>query len=95
MKRFRNVPTIITLLAGFIASVIMILHKYSLMDFLWILILTMVCFFVAALVVCILINKLFDYTDKKQEEIMAAKKAEEEAARAEEEAVSKEEEKKK
>ena len=78
MKRFRNVPTIITLLAGFICSVIMIINRYSLMNFMWILILTMVCFFVASLIVCILINVLFDYTEKKQARIEAEEKEKEE-----------------
>ena len=42
MKRFRNVSAIVTLLAGFITAVVMIINRYSLVSFLWILI----CFIV-------------------------------------------------
>ena len=38
MNKFRNVPAIITLLAGFITSVIMIKYRYTLVNFMWILI---------------------------------------------------------
>ena len=38
MKRFRNVSAIVTLLAGFITAVVMIINRYSLVSFLWILI---------------------------------------------------------
>ena len=34
MNKFRNVPAIITLLAGFITSVIMIKYRYTLVNFL-------------------------------------------------------------
>ena len=44
MKRFRNVSAIVTLLAGFITAVVMIINRYSLVSFLWILIGVMVCF---------------------------------------------------
>ena len=45
MKRFRNVSAIVTLLAGFITAVVMIINRYSLVSFLWILIGVMVCFY--------------------------------------------------
>ena len=41
MNKFRNVPAIITLLAGFITSVIMIKYRYTLVNFMWILICVM------------------------------------------------------
>ena len=44
MNKFRNLPAVITLLAGFITSVIMILHRYSLVNFMWILVCTMLVF---------------------------------------------------
>lgn len=33
MKKFRSIPALMTLIAGFITSVIMIIHKYSLVHF--------------------------------------------------------------
>lgn len=57
MKKFQNVPAIITLIAGFVVSVIMIIEKYSLLDFLWILALVMVSFYIAGIVLKFTLNK--------------------------------------
>ena len=35
MRKFRNIPALVTLLAGFVSSVVMIIQKYSLVHFLW------------------------------------------------------------
>lgn len=59
MKKFRMVPAIFTLLAGFVASVIMIMHNYSLVPFLWILVGVMVSFYLASLIVCRILNVYF------------------------------------
>ena len=32
MRKFRNIPALVTLLAGFVSSVVMIIQKYSLVD---------------------------------------------------------------
>jgi flagellar biosynthesis/type III secretory pathway M-ring protein FliF/YscJ len=76
MKKFRNIPAITTLLAGFIVSVIMIMQHYSLVQFLWILVLVMVAFYAVGVIIRLLLN----VTEKKQEE----KKKEEEKAAEEE-----------
>ena len=34
MRKFRNIPALVTLLAGFVSSVVMIIQKYSLVHFL-------------------------------------------------------------
>ena len=47
MNKFRNVPAIITLLAGFITSVIMIKYRYTLVNFMWILICVMLAFYLS------------------------------------------------
>ena len=36
MRKFRNIPALVTLLAGFVSSVVMIIQKYSLVHFLWV-----------------------------------------------------------
>ena len=51
MNKFRNVPALITLLAGFITSVIMIVHRYSLVNFMWILIAVMVGFYICGVLI--------------------------------------------
>ena len=51
MKRFRNVSAIVTLLAGFITAVVMIINRYSLVSFLWILIGVMVCFYAVSRII--------------------------------------------
>ena len=51
MKKFRNVPAIITLLAGFVTSVVMIVNKYSLKPFLWILVLVMAGFYISGIII--------------------------------------------
>ena len=59
MKKFRNIPAIITLLAGFITCVIMIICQYSVISFLWILILVMVIFYVLGTLVRVILNRFF------------------------------------
>lgn len=66
MKKFRNIPAFITLLAGFAACVIMILKKYALVDFLWILVAVMVGFYIIGLLIRLILNIVFkgDTSDK-------------------------------
>ena len=49
MKKFRNVPALVTLLAGFVMAIFMILEKFTLMKFLWILVSVMIAFYVAGI----------------------------------------------
>ena len=67
MKKFRNFPAIITLLAGFITSVVMILNKYTLVKFLWVLVLVMAGFYIAGLLIRILLNRVFKDEEKQEE----------------------------
>ena len=66
MKKFRNVPAIITLLAGFVTSVVMIVNKYSLKPFLWILVLVMAGFYISGII--IRLNKAFSDDKEKDKE---------------------------
>lgn len=68
MSRYRVVPAIVTLLAGFITSVLLILNKYSLESFVWIVLLVMVCFFVASWLVVYALNCLADKMEEEQKE---------------------------
>lgn len=71
MKKFRNVPAFITLLAGLVCSIAMILQKYTLVKFLWVLIGVMLAFYIAGLLIRVLLNKVFkdpETQEKKSEE---------------------------
>ena len=59
MKKFRNVPALITLLAGFVTSVLMIINRIPIVTFL------MVGFFFVGLLVRFILNKFFQ--DKNEE----------------------------
>ncbi len=73
MKKFRNVPALVTLLAGFVIAVFMIIEKFTLMKFLWILVTVMIAFYVAGIVLRVILNKAF-----KDPEIEDAEEAEDE-----------------
>ena len=64
LKKFRNVPAIVTLLAGFITSVFMIINQYSLIKFMWVLVLVMIGFCIFGLIMRIVLNMVFQ--DKKE-----------------------------
>ena len=66
MNKFRNVPALITLLAGFITSVIMIVHRYSLVNFLWILIAVMVGFYICGVLIRFALNKVVQNKEDKE-----------------------------
>lgn len=74
MKKFRNVPAFVTLLAGFIGSVIMILQKYTLVNFLWILICIMLVFYIAGLLLRVLLNKAFKDLEVQEDETSETEK---------------------
>ena len=64
MKKFRNVPALITLLAGFVTSVLMIINRIPIVTFLWTLALVMVGFFFVGLLVRFILNKFFQDKDE-------------------------------
>ena len=66
MNKFRNVPAIITLLAGFITSVIMIKYRYTLVNFMWILICVMLAFYICGMLIRFALNK--EYKQKASDE---------------------------
>ena len=66
MKKFRNVPAIITLLAGFITSVIMIKYRYTLVNFMWILICVMLAFYICGMLIRFELNKVAEKKENKQ-----------------------------
>ena len=68
MKKFRNVPAIITLLAGFVTSVVMIVNKYSLKSFLWILVLVMAGFYISGIIIRVILNKAFSDDKSSQDD---------------------------
>ena len=66
MNKFRNVPAIITLLAGFITSVIMIKYRYTLVNFMWILICVMLAFYICGMLIRFVLNKVAEKKENKQ-----------------------------
>ena len=67
MKRFRNVSAIVTLLAGFITAVVMIINRYSLVSFLWILIVLMVCFYAVSRIICFILDRKITIEEEQEE----------------------------
>ena len=68
LKKFRNVPAIVTLLAGFITSVFMIINQYSLIKFMWVLVLVMIGFCIFGLIMRIVLNMVFQDKEENEEE---------------------------
>ncbi len=68
MRKFRNIPALITLLAGFIVAVFMIMEKFTLINFLWILICSMFGFYIVGIILRIILNKVFKDEDKNTDE---------------------------
>ena len=75
MNKFRNVPALITLLAGFITSVIMIVHRYSLVNFMWILIAVMVGFYICGVLIRFALNKVVQNKEDKENTVQAEAQA--------------------
>ena len=65
MNKFRNLPALITLLAGFITSVIMIVHRYSLVNFMWVLI-VMAGFYICGVLIRFALNKVVQNKEEKE-----------------------------
>ncbi len=66
--KFRNVPALITLLAAFVSSVVMIGKRYSLFDFLLVLVSVIVVFYIAGLFLRFILNIVFKETKKDEGE---------------------------
>ena len=60
MRKFRNIPALVTLLAGFVSSVVMIIQKLFAGTFsLWVLVAVMAGFYIAGLLLRVILNKAF------------------------------------
>lgn len=67
-KKFRNLPAIMTLSAGFITSIIAIICRFSLVRTLWTLVVIMVVFFIIGMVVRIVLDKSLILPEPEKEE---------------------------
>ena len=65
MRKFRNIPALVTLLAGFVSSVV--IQKYSLVHFLWVLVAVMAGFYIAGLLLRVILNKAFKDLETEEE----------------------------
>ena len=75
MRKFRNIPALVTLLAGFVSSVVMIIQKYSLVHFLWVLVAVMAGFYMAGLLLRVILNKAFKDLETEEEKPSEQEKA--------------------
>ena len=89
MNKFRNVPAFVTLLAGFIACVMMILRKYALVDFLWILVAVMVGFYIIGLLIRLILNMVFKSVEADKENEDSSDKESDEASEEDEDKAEK------
>lgn len=67
-KKFRNLPAFITLLAGFITSVIAILYRFELIKTLWLLILIMTIFFILGMIMRIILDRSLRLPEEESQE---------------------------
>lgn len=66
--KFRNVPSIITLLAAFVSCMVMIYRQYTLFEFLIVLVTVIVVFFVIGVFLRFVLNVVFKEPEKKEGE---------------------------
>ena len=66
MNKFRNLPALITLLAGFITSVIMIVHRYSLVNFMWVPMAVKAGFYICGVLIRFALNKVVQNKEEKE-----------------------------
>lgn len=66
-KKFRNLPAFLTLLSGFITSVIAIVCKFDLVRMLWTLVVIMVIFFVIGLIIRYILDKALVIPEPEEE----------------------------
>ena len=65
MKRFRNVSAIVSLLAGFITAVVMVINKYDLLTFIWILAVVMAVFYIVSRIICFICDRHITKEEEK------------------------------
>lgn len=93
MKRFRNVSAIVSLSAGFITAVVMLINRYELLTFIWILASVLVAFYIVSRIICFVCDRHITKEEKAEEERLEKEKQEVEARIAESEKKSSEESK--
>lgn len=93
MKRFRNVSAIVSLSAGFITAVVMLINRYELLTFIWILASVLVAFYIVSRIICFVCDRHITKKKKAEEERLEKEKQEVEARIAESEKKSSEESK--
>ena len=81
MKRFRNVSAIVSLLAGFITAVVMVINKYDLLTFIWILAGVMAVFYIVSRIICFICDRHITKEEEKAEEERLEKEKQEIEAR--------------
>lgn len=81
MKRFRNVSAIVSLLAGFITAVVMVINKYDLLTFIWILAAVMAVFYIVSRIICFICDRHITKEEEKAEEERLEKEKQEIEAR--------------
>ena len=94
MKRFRNVSAMVSLSAGFITAVVMLINRYELLTFIWILASVLVAFYIVSRIICFVCDRhITKEEEKAEEERLEKEKQEVEARIAESEKKSSEESK--
>ena len=81
MKRFRNVSAIVSLSAGFITAVVMLVNKYELLPFIWILASVMIAFYIVSRTICFICDRHITKEEEKAEEERLEKERQEVEAR--------------
>lgn len=80
-KKFRNLPAFLTLLAGFITSVIAIICRFTLVRTLWTLVVIMIIFFTIGMVTRFILDKTLVIPEPEEKnEGEEAQESEEESA---------------
>ena len=81
MKRFRNVSAIVSLSAGFITAVVMLINRYELLTFIWILASVLVAFYIVSRIICFVCDRHITKEEEKAEEERLEKEKQEVEAR--------------
>lgn len=66
--KFRNIPTIISLISGFVVAIFTVLNSYTIDTTLVFLAIVMLMFYIVGLVIKIILNKAFEPPKKPQNE---------------------------
>ncbi len=69
MKRFRNVSAIVSLSAGFITAVVMLINRYELLTFIWILASVLVAFYIVSRIICFVCDRHITKEEAEEERL--------------------------